>query len=341
MLSRWQDSGRAVPPHRRRRTKMLNNYHYFIVLAEELNISRAASRLYISHQCLSKYLKNLEQEHHVTFFDRTPRLQLTPAGQIYLETLRQIQFLENNLENQLEDIRDSKKGTIRLGTSEGRYRILIPALLSQFKLRCPGVQLQVQYATSGTLSAMLLENELDIALLNSVNATHSQFDTQPIMDEQLYLVISDHMLAQYFPDRYPACKEEFRRGVDLAEFQEVPFVLNHPGASSRVALEKFLFERGLHLNCVMELSQQDLHPMLSARDYAASFCLSMYLQTVQRMNFEQPHCHLNLFPVKNLGVINQLVLTTYKGKILPTYGKYLAQLLKKNCNALLTIEGAP
>ena len=72
MLSRWQDSGRAVPPHRRRRTKMLNNYHYFIVLAEELNISRAASRLYISHQCLSKYLKNLEQEHHVTFLWRKP-----------------------------------------------------------------------------------------------------------------------------------------------------------------------------------------------------------------------------------------------------------------------------
>ena len=29
---------------------MISNYHYFLVLAEELNISNAAKRLYISHQ---------------------------------------------------------------------------------------------------------------------------------------------------------------------------------------------------------------------------------------------------------------------------------------------------
>ena len=83
---------------------MLNNYQYFLVLAEEKSISRAAERLYISHQCLSRYLKNLEQEYGIMFFERSPRLSLTPAGQAYLEMLRQIEFLENNFNNLLYNI---------------------------------------------------------------------------------------------------------------------------------------------------------------------------------------------------------------------------------------------
>ena len=106
---------------------MFNNYEYFITLAEEENISRAAEKLCISHQCLSKYLKNLEEEYRVTFFDRSPKLMITPAGKAMLETLRQVQFLERNLENSLSDIRNAQKGNIRLGITEGRYSLLIPS----------------------------------------------------------------------------------------------------------------------------------------------------------------------------------------------------------------------
>lgn len=96
---------------------MLNNYEYFIALAEEQNISRAAEKLFISHQCLSKYLKNLEQTYPISFFERTSHLKLPPAGEAMPETLRQVLFLDHNLQSQLDDIRFSKKGLIRLGTT--------------------------------------------------------------------------------------------------------------------------------------------------------------------------------------------------------------------------------
>ena len=67
---------------------MLNNYHYFITLAEELNISRAAEKLFISHQCLSKYLRNLEREYQVTLFERIPVPKLTMAGEALLSMFR-------------------------------------------------------------------------------------------------------------------------------------------------------------------------------------------------------------------------------------------------------------
>ncbi len=311
---------------------MLNNYHYFIVLAEELNISRAAKRLYISHQCLSKYLKNLEQEYGVTFFERNPQLALTAAGRAYLETLHKIRFLEQNLDSQLQDIRLSKKGLIRLGTTEGRYRILIPDILARFKVMYPEVELDVQYTTSAQLSDRILKNELDLVLLNKSDVSHNQLEVRPLLNEQLFIVISDSMLASYFPQNYPQCKETFLNGVDLAQFQEIPFVLNQRGFNSREVLETYMCAREIHLTCVMELTQLDLHFMLSARNYAASFCWSMYIPTIQKMNQDRSLSRLNIFPIKGLNATNQVVLVAPKGKILPEYGRALVRLIRQFCS---------
>ncbi|MBR5701428.1 MAG: LysR family transcriptional regulator, partial [Oscillospiraceae bacterium] len=197
---------------------MLNNYPYFIALAEELNISKAAERLFISHQCLSKYLKNLEQAYNVTFFERSPRMSLTSAGQAYLDMLRQVQFLENNLDSQLQDIRESRKGLIRFGTTEGRFRILAPSLLSEFKRIYPEVKLETRCATTDQLYESIVKNELDMALMNRRDVGTSQLECRTVLNEKLYMVISDHLLAQYFPEQYPACKDAFRNGVDLTLF---------------------------------------------------------------------------------------------------------------------------
>lgn len=300
-----------------------------------MNISRAAGRLYISHQCLSKYLRNLEKEYNITFFERSPKLSLTPAGQAFLDTLRQVQFLESNLLNQLDDIRQSKKGSIRFGTTEGRYRVLVPNLLSDFKRVYPDVKLQAEYNTSSRLCEQILNNELDLALMNKRDINPNQFEMQTILDEKLYMVISDHLLAQYFPSDYPACKEAFADGVDLAWFDalQIPFILNYRGFNSREVLEEYLNSRSLQLNCVLEMTQQDMHFMLAARDYAACFCWAMYLPTIQQTNAGSSFCHLNVFPIEGLTGSNQVVLVKSKGKILPTYGRDLVKLIKQNCTA--------
>lgn len=63
----------------------LNDIHYFIVIAEEKNISSAASRLYISQPALSQFLQKLERELNTNLFTRTEKgLSLTEAGRIYL-----------------------------------------------------------------------------------------------------------------------------------------------------------------------------------------------------------------------------------------------------------------
>ena len=313
---------------------LINNYKYFIALAEEKNISRAAEKLFISHQCLSKYLKTLEQHYHTTFFERTPQISITPAGEIMLDACRQIQMLEANLDSQLEDIRQSKRGMIRFGTTEGRYRILIPALLSRFKNVYPDVTLEVSCATSEKLIDSVLNNELDLVLINETPVDLSRLTKRRLLNEKLYLVISDNMLAKYFPDNYPKCKQVFRtKGADLTLFQHVPFILNKRGFNSRTAVDSFIEKNGIILNCVMELTQLDMHFMISAQDYAASFCWSMYIPKIESMNRTSRDNKLNIFPIRKLDTCNHIILLMKKGKILPEYGRVLIKMIESGCSA--------
>ncbi len=55
-----------------RETREFLHLKYFLMVAEELNITRAAERLYISQQSLSNHISNMERELNVKLFTRSP-----------------------------------------------------------------------------------------------------------------------------------------------------------------------------------------------------------------------------------------------------------------------------
>ena len=82
---------------------MQENQLYFLMVAEELNITRAAQKAFISQQCMSNHIKRLEEAYSTRLFNRRPKLSLTPAGELLAQTLRQIKRLEDNLRSQLSE----------------------------------------------------------------------------------------------------------------------------------------------------------------------------------------------------------------------------------------------
>jgi len=313
---------------------MINHYLYFLALAEEKSITKAAEKLFVSHQALSRYLKNLENEYHINLFERTPNLKLTAAGQSYLDMVRQIQMLEDDLNSRFEEIRQEQRGILRFGTTEGRYRILVPLLLTEFHKAYPNVTLEVQYGTIKGLSTQVTDNALDIALLNQTSRRHSHLEFAPVVAEKMYLVVSDTLLKQYFPDDYEARKERYAKGVDLKEFVDMPFVTSIRDYNSRKKLDEYLQFNQVNLNIVLEVMQSDLHYLMTAHDYAASFCWSMYVPSIHEINLTGAYSYLNIFPLKDCDISNHLMAVTREGRILPQYGEAFMQILKRTCQQL-------
>ena len=309
---------------------MFANYQYFLVLAEECSISRAAERLFTSHQNLSKYLSNLEAECGVRLFERKPTFSLTYAGRLMLDAMRQVEITEKNLRDQYADLREDQAGEIRLGTTEGRFRILMPDIMSEFKRMFPEVHLRVVSASSPDLRDMELNNQLDLMIAGNTQTPEKTLTSIEVLKENLYLIISDNMLQEYFPDRYPQCKEEFRKGADLREFGNVPFALNLPNFNSHILLDRHLKELGITLNCVHTSSHPDLHHMMSARDYAASFCLTMYLPNLLRLNREAGG-KLNIFPIRGFTSTNSVVIVYAKNRVFSHSAQELIRMIRRQC----------
>lgn len=90
---------------------------YFLMVAEELNITRAAERLYISQQSLSNHISNMERELDVKLFTRSPKLSLTYAGGLLVETATQILDLYSQYQTKVGDINRHYLGMLRVGIS--------------------------------------------------------------------------------------------------------------------------------------------------------------------------------------------------------------------------------
>ena len=311
---------------------MFHNYHYFIVLAEECNISRAAERLFITHQNLSKYLSNLEHNLGVVLFQRKPTISLTYAGRLMLQTLQKTQEMERNLRAQFIDLRQDVTGEIRIGTTEGRFRILMPDIMSEFKNTFPDVHLRISSAPSPELRKSVQSHQLDLMIAAIPQENVGTLEHITVLNERLYLVISDNMLRDIFGDQSPACKEQLRNGADLRLFRNIPFAMNLPHFNSSRLIQKHLGKLGIELLCVHTSSHPDLHHIMSARDFAASFCLTMYVPMLLKIN-ETTDNKLNIFPILGLSDRNPLAVFYSKNDILPHYTRSLIQMIKKQCNS--------
>ena len=122
----------------------LRHLRYFVAVAEELHFGRAAERLFIAQPPLSQQIQQLERELGVALFLRTSRrVQLTPAGEVFLIEAHQIL---TGLENAVQTVRRAARGEIGwlgIGFAASATYDLLPAVLHDFRARFPEIALSL------------------------------------------------------------------------------------------------------------------------------------------------------------------------------------------------------
>ncbi|RHS24518.1 LysR family transcriptional regulator [Clostridium sp. AF12-19] len=317
---------------------MYNNYQYFLILAEEHSISRAADRLFITHQSLSKYLANLEQELGVLLFRRKPFLTLTPSGELLLETFRKVELMEKNIHSEIDRIKGNEMIDFYFGITPSRMRILMPNILTEFKQKFPYVNLHFTGAPSPQLYDLLADNKLDMIMAGIPPRSDVSLQHTIALKERLYIVVSDDILKQVFPSDFPACKAYLRNGADLSLFASIPFLLETKQFNSTIMFTNFMEKEHLSLHCEFLSGDPDLHHILTSRNMGISIGFSMYLKEVRDLNDTLMGNHLNAFPIKGLDQLNSYAITYKKERILPSCGAELINIIKRQCSIYKNIE---
>jgi DNA-binding transcriptional LysR family regulator len=169
----------------------LRHLRYFLAVAEELHFGKAAEKLHIAQPPLSQQIRQLEIELGFQLFYRTKRsVQLTEAGQVFLEETQQIlRRLEEAVEKGRQTSR-GETGQLAVGfVSSAVYKIL-PPILRRFRTSVSGVSLELHELTSDRQIQWLQEGKLDIGFVRPPIAQTS-FKIAAIFQESLIVALPE------------------------------------------------------------------------------------------------------------------------------------------------------
>lgn len=176
-----------------------NTYRYVIAIAENASISKAAKELFITQPALTKFLNNLEEELHLKLFDRTVNpIQITYAGEIFVEEGRNILEMQKRLEQKLTEHSNLQRGRLSLGINSQRGSWCLPILVPEFRKLYPGIELKICEGHSQYLEEEILKNHIDLAI-GTLPLNSPELGYEFLAEEPIVLAVSqEHPIAREY-----------------------------------------------------------------------------------------------------------------------------------------------
>jgi DNA-binding transcriptional LysR family regulator len=143
----------------------LRHLRYFVVVAEEQNVTRAAARLRVSQPPLGRQIRDLENELGVELFRRTSKsLALTEAGKLFLIETRAVLLRVDQAVEAVRALASHRRGTLRVGYAPSLTVRILPKTLRLFEHAHPGVRVALHDLSTEECIAQLASGKIDIAL---------------------------------------------------------------------------------------------------------------------------------------------------------------------------------
>jgi len=176
----------------------LRHLRYFVAVAEEAHITRAAERLGIQQPPLSQQIRALERELDVQLFRRKPRgVELTDAGQAFLERARAILDQVERAFATTRRTARGEQGRVVVGfTSSAPFHPFVPRVIRAFREISPLVSLVLEESGSSELVQGLHNEEIDAAFIRSPLADVVGLVVRPLLEEEMVVALpAGHALA--------------------------------------------------------------------------------------------------------------------------------------------------
>lgn len=242
----------------------LQQIRVFAAVARHGNLTAAAAALYLTKGAVSQSLQQLESHLETPLFDRVhPRLQLNQQGRRLLpmadELVERVGDIEHLFGQQADNL-----GALHIGASQTIGNYLLPHLLAE-----QGVNqhqpTQVTVTNTQNLCQMLMNFELDMALIEGQHAYQELVTTPWIQDTMIMIAAVDHPLAQ-------------RQLLSLDDLNHQAWVLREAASGSRQQFERRVRPELQQIDSVLELSSLESVLLAVERGLGISFISNLAAQ---------------------------------------------------------------
>ena len=176
----------------------LRHLRYFITVAEELNFSKAALKLYTAQPSLSQQIKDLEEDVGVKLLNRTKRkVELTEEGAVFLEQARLTLAQADKAVAMARQVSQAKQQMLRIGFVPVAEMKIIPYILPNLRVQNPDLKIELLSLNNNEQMRLLKKGDLDLTFTRH-NFNSDEIESQFVIREPLiFLLPKDHPLAKY------------------------------------------------------------------------------------------------------------------------------------------------
>ena len=172
---------------------------YYLTVAREENITRAADMLHITQPTLSRQMAELEEELNTRLFERTNRkIVLTESGMLLRRRAEELISLADKVQQEFQSGGDELTGLISIGSGvTAAVSACLPKLLQDYAQKYPQVRFELHTGTAAGIKDLLDKGLLDIGILmEPIEVEKYDFVRLPVKEVWGILMPADDPLAQ-------------------------------------------------------------------------------------------------------------------------------------------------
>ena len=293
----------------------LKDLEYFVAIAKEKSITRAAANLFVAQPALSQCIQKLEKELGIALFVRSSSgVLLTSEGQCFLEFAQGVLQERSDLNRKIQDVENAENGEIRLGFTGTQATYVLPYILPNFQMKHPGVRITLVEATSDEIEQKLTRREVDIGILH-LPVLRDELDYFELNADNMVVIPREMSNYQDYVYYKEGSDEPY---INLEFLREEPLVLTQPWQRSRMVTDQILTNAGI-LPKIQQISRN-----LSTLDALAQVNYGTVIMPEKQLSRGlqgRTHFHIE----ENFAVPYAFVVATLKNAYLPIAVRYMRQ----------------
>lgn len=292
----------------------------FESVARHLSYTRAAQALHLSQPAVSMQIRQLEEIAGLPLFEQLgKKIYLTAAGKELLQYCRNILQQVGEAENVLAELRDADHGRLAISTAT-TASYFTTQLLAEFCRRHPRVSVSLGVFNREILLTQLALNEMDMAIMGR---------PPDGLDLEMHAFMGNPLVV-IAPPQHALADEQ---AIPLQRLQQETFLVREQGSGTRIAMERFFAERGIHLTTGSEMSTNE------AIKQAVQAGMGLGILSLHTVALELEVGRLVVLDVQSFPIMRDWYVVQRKGKRLTATAQLFKDFLLREGAAIAALKG--